>query len=66
MTLQIHLGNDSALSAELCVGDFEGGNFRTGGLIHAHGPTRQGSVLYQSGRVVGQIVDPRDGVIFKA
>ena len=66
MTLHIHLGDDSALSKELCVEDFEGSAFWTGGLIHAHGPTRQGSVLYGSGRVVGHIVDPRHGVIFNA
>ena len=31
MTLHAHLGDDSALSAELCVGDFEGGDFGRGG-----------------------------------
>ena len=35
MTLHVHLGDDSALSADLCVGDFEGGGFGPGGLIHA-------------------------------
>ena len=66
MTLHAHLGDDSALSAELCVGDFEGGRFWTGGLIHAHGPRREKSVLYGRGRVVGHIVNLRNGVIFNA
>ena len=64
ITLHVQLGDDSALSAELCVGDFEGGKFWTGGLIHAHGSTREGSVLYGRGSVVGHILDPREGVIF--
>ena len=66
MTLHVRLGDDSALSAEFCVGDFEGGGFWTGRLIHADGPTREGSLLYGGGRVVGHILDPRDGVIFNA
>ena len=66
ITLHVHLGDDSALRAELCVGDFEGGAILDGGVIHAHGPTRQGSVMYGRGRVVGHIMDPRDGVIFNA
>ena len=64
MTLHVHLGDDSAPSAELCVVDFEGGEFRTGELIHAHGPIREGDVLYGRGCVVGHIVDPPDRVIF--
>ena len=36
------------------------------GLIHAHGPTREGILLYGRGLVVGHIVDPRNGVIFHA
>ena len=64
MKLHVHLGYVSALSAELCVGGVEGGEFRTEGLIPVHAPTREGSVLYGRGPVVGHIVDPRDAVIF--
>ena len=31
MTLHVHIGVDSALSAELCVGDLQGGGVWTGG-----------------------------------
>ena len=44
ITLHVHLRDDSALSAELCVEDYQEGEFWTGGLIHAHGPTGEGSV----------------------
>ena len=66
MTLHDHLGDDSMLRAEWCIGDFEWGEFWTGGRIHAHGPTREKGVLYGRGGVVSHIVDPRDDVIFNA
>ena len=58
--LHLHLRDDSALSAEFDVGNFDVGKFWT------RRPTREGSVSDGRGRVLGHILDLSDGVIFKA